>query len=74
MIKLSEILELSSDELVKLVASYGISTKSSKNNKISAYVTEHGTFTSTKKSYVKIVIVIDDANMYDYGVRLWCDL
>jgi hypothetical protein len=34
---------------------------------------ETGTFTSTGKSYAKIVVKVKDVQMYDYGVRIMLD-
>ena len=72
--KITEIQNLTSASLINLVASYGIGKPYSEDDKRSACVAEHGTFSATNKSYVKIIIRANDENMYDYGIRLWCEL
>lgn len=62
----------SSAELINMLADLGYCKHHiGADDKRKAYISDIGTFTRTGKSYVKIVVVVDDDVTYDFGVRLY---
>ena len=68
-----DIENFSSKELINLLAQKGIGIPccDNKNETRTAYVAEYGTFTTTGKKYVKIVVRSNSDDLYDYGARIW---
>ena len=72
-----DVRRMSSDELIDLLAERGIGRPRTvaADDRRRASIHETGTFTSgahAGDSYVKIVVVVDDDAVFDYGARIWC--
>lgn len=66
------IMEASSAELINMLADLGYCKRhSGAEDTRKAYIGERGTFTLTGKSYIKIIVQVDDGVTYDFGVRLF---
>ena len=77
MLKLSELKTLSSPQLINLLSNHGYGQAYyGELDTRYASIKESGKFTHGKlkdKYYVKIVVLSDNKETYDYGVRLWID-
>lgn len=71
-VSIDVVMNASSIELINMLANRGFCDKySGENDKRKAYVAEVATMTSSGKTYVKIVVSVNDEFTYDFGVRLY---
>lgn len=72
--RIADINNMSPPELIDLLASLGLGTCYDPiSDKRTAYINETGTFTRTGKTFVKIVVRVNNTSMYDYGAKLWVE-
>ena len=78
-LKLSDIKNLSSPDLINLLAHYGYGSPYNHDavtaaDTRKAYLSETGVLTQFSQPYVKIAVTVDgqDGVTWDYGARLFC--